>query len=127
MKDLPDGTTVSVNGGPKIPLKDLKHTGRRAGRMRETPDDDAERERLFNNAEAVIKKYADQVEAQTGRVKKEQAGLKAIWERFKAEGYDPKMLKRALAEKALSREDRERVQAELDLYIAALEAEDEEA
>lgn len=94
--------------------------------MRQTPEDEAERDRLFNNAEAVIKKYADQVEAQVERVKKEQAALKAIWERFKAEGYDPKMLKRALEERHLTQEDRERIQAELDLYLAALATEGEE-
>lgn len=94
--------------------------------MKETVEDAAERDRLFNNAEAAIKKYADQVESQTQRVKKEQAGLKAIWERFKAEGYDPKMLKRALAERSLTKEDRERIQAELDLYLAALASESED-
>ena len=89
-------------------------------RMRETPEDDAVRERVFSVAAAELRQFVERYERLEAEKKEVADQQKEVLAEAKARGYDVKALKKLIA---LRKRDPQEVSEEesiLDLYKTAL-------
>ena len=89
--------------------------------MKETAEDVAVRERVHQVTGQQIRAYIERAE----QLEQEKAAigddLKAVFAEAKSQGYDPKILRRLIADRRRNADDVQSEQALLDLYRDALE------
>ncbi|MBN8291051.1 DUF2312 domain-containing protein [Rhodobacter sp. NTK016B] len=89
--------------------------------MKETAEDVAVRERVHQVTGQQIRAYIERAE----QLEQEKAAigddLKAVFAEAKSQGYDPKILRRLIADRRRNADDVQSEQASLDLYRDALE------
>lgn len=76
---------------------------------------------LQSSSQAQLRQYVEQIE----RLIEEQAALAAdvsdIYKEAKAQGFDPKIMRKVIALRKKSRSERNEEEALLDVYLAAVE------
>lgn len=124
MKDLLEGTTVSVNGGPQMPLSAVREAldQVRSGRARtkRTPEDVAEEERVLSSAGEEIRSFVERAESLEAQRKDLAEELKEVFAEAKGRGYDVKILRKIIALRKRNQDDVAEEEAILDLYKQAL-------
>jgi uncharacterized protein (UPF0335 family) len=125
-----DGVTVSVNGGPPVPIKNLQavrdalKNGPSTADQIATRRDNLETRCAPQNLTSASKEKLRQFVARIERIEEEKAelsgDLKAIYGEAKALGYDTKALRKLISLRKIPRGERDEAQMILDLYCEAV-------
>jgi uncharacterized protein (UPF0335 family) len=123
MTDLLTGSTISINGGPELPMPpadEFKRILQRDLRLKETLEDKQVKDKAFNAAGDELRSFIERFEHLDAERRDISEQMKEVMAEAKGRGYDTKVLRMIIALRKRDKDDVAEEQAVLDMYKAAL-------
>jgi len=123
MTDLLAGVTISINGGPEVPMPsadDFKRILAKDMRMKETAEDKQIKDKVFKDAGAELRSFIERFEHLEAERKDISDQMKEVMAEAKGRGYDTKILRKVIALRKRDKDDVAEEEAVLEMYKVAL-------
>ena len=121
--DLLAGATVSINGGPPVPMPsadEFKRILEKDLRLKETPADREVKDKAFSAAGDELRSFIERFEHLEAERRDISDQMKEVMAEAKGRGYDTKALRKIIALRRRKPDDIAEEEAVLDLYRQAL-------
>lgn len=116
---MQDQTTISVNGGPEVPLKDTKKAMKEMAKiLKDNKGRHAAAEGTVSGQR--LKSYLERIERLTEEQKSLAEDIKDIYSESKSAGFEPKIIRKLVSLRKTSPEKRREEQELLELYASAI-------
>jgi uncharacterized protein (UPF0335 family) len=122
-EDVLAGATISINGGPEVPMPSAGEFQRileKKIRMKEGPEDREVKDKVFTAAGDELRSFCERYEHLEAEKRDIADQMKEVMAEAKGRGYDTKILRKLIALRKRDPDDVAEEQAVLDMYKDAL-------